>query len=285
MKHSIPLTVLTVALLVTASLFLQCRSAQQNPPNAPTNTLQEITKRGEMRVGYLVFDPCVIKDPRTGELSGIYPDMINQIAKALNVKVSWNETTLANFTAGLESNQFDFSVGPTFITIPRSAAVSFTEPIAYVGNSGVVKTNGSFQPQRIEDLQKPQVRIAVLQGQALEEYVRRNIPNANLIVLSGGDLTAPLVAVSSGQADIGLMNSVTVAQYVSAHPEVTAVLTGTQQIENLPLSWATRHSDLSLLQFLNSSIVYLKATARLEEYQRKYPIKLLYDTPVLHSGK
>ncbi|MCI0557415.1 MAG: transporter substrate-binding domain-containing protein [Nitrososphaera sp.] len=226
----------------------------------------------------------MIKDPESGQLSGIYPDMVAEIARALNVKIDWHETTLANFVAGLQSDQFDFSVGATFITVPRALAVSFTQPVAYVGNSGVVKTGGKFRPSTIRDLNTPRVRIAVLQGQALEEYCRRNVPKAELVVISGGDLTAPLVAVSSGQADIGLMNSVTVAQYAADHPEVTAVFTGGQQIEILPLAWATRPRDNDLLSFLNSSITYLKSTGRLEGYQKKYSVQLLYDTPKLHKA-
>lgn len=117
------------------------------------------------------------------------------------------------------------------------------------------------------------------------EYFKRRYPKVQLLSLSSGDLTAPLVTVSVGQADIGFMNTVTVTQFVDAHPEMKAVFIGEKQLEMLPLAWATRHEDQSLLSFLNSSITYLKATGRLEEIQLKYPIQLLYDTPTLHSAK
>lgn len=272
-----------VVLLVTVS----CQSPAERPKSGEesSGTLQEITRRGEMRVGYLPWNPTVIKDSRTGTLSGIYPDMVNEIAKALGVKISWQETTLANFAAGLNTGQFDFSVGPTFVTIPRAAAVAFTVPVNYVGNSGVVRADSDFRPKTIEDLKKPGLRIAVLQGQALEEYCRRNLPQADLLVISGGDLTAPLVAVSSNRADVGLMNSVTVASYSAEHSEVAPVLMGNSQVEVLPLSWAVRHQDADLLAFLNASITYLKSSGRLEQYQRAHPIKLLYDIPELRELK
>ncbi len=272
-------------------LLIACDTTQSNNTNQPTaqvekvNTLDAIKKRGVLRVGYLVWNPTVKKDLKTGELSGIYPDMVAEIAKAMNVKISWHETTLANFAAGLQSDQFDFSVGPTFITIPRSLAVSFSQPVAYVGNSGVVRSNSKLRPSSINDLNKQSMRIAVLQGQAMEEYCRRNAPKADLVIISGADLTAPLLAVSSGRADIGLMNSVTVAQYAAEHPEVSTVLMGDKQIEVLPLAWTTRIGDNDLLGFLNSSITYFKSTGKLNEYQIKYPIRLLYDTPKLHEDK
>jgi ABC-type amino acid transport substrate-binding protein len=238
-----------------------------------------------MRVGYLVWEPTIIRDSRTNEIKGIYPDAIGAIAKAINVRLSWHETTLASFAAALNADQFDFFAGAVFVTIPRSVAVAYTQPVAYVGNGGVVRTSGSFRPKAIADLTKPGLRIAVLQGQALEEYCRRNLPQAELLIIAGGDLTAPLAAVSAGRADIGLMNSVTVAKYAAEHPEVTAVLTGSEQVEILPLAWATRHRDQELLSFLNSSLTYLKSTGRLEAYQKAYPTPLLYDIPALHPAR
>ena len=120
-----------------ATLLLSC-GAQRNG-NQQETALARIQESGVMRVGYLVWPPAVIRGASEADLSGIYPDMINQMAQLLNVKVEWEETSLANFSAGLNSRQFDFSVGPTFVTIPRATAVSFTQPIAYVGNSGVVR--------------------------------------------------------------------------------------------------------------------------------------------------
>ena len=274
-------------LLGSAVLLLGCQQPATvgSGSTETASTLQKIIDRGEMRVGYLPWNPTVIKNPRNpATLSGVFPDMINEIAKALGVKATWHETTLSNFTAGLNANQFDFSVGPTFVTIPRAASVAFTIPVAYVGNGGVVRADSSFKPRAIEELKKPGLRIAVLQGQALEEYCRRHLPSANLLVISGGDLTAPLTAVSAGRADIGLMNIVTVASYAAEHSEVVPVLMGQEQIEVLPLAWSVRYTDHDLLGFLNSAITYMKSSGRLERFQAAYPIKLLYDTPALHEA-
>ena len=253
-------------------------------PVASSTTLGAMMARGEMRVAYVAWNPAVIKNAETGVLTGIFPDMINHMADLLKVKVAWNETTLANFAAGLQSGQYDFSVGPTFITIPRSVPVAFTQPVAYVGNSAVIRKKVK-PPASVQDIADRGMKVAVLQGQAMDEYFKRRYPKIQLLSLSGGDLTAPLAAVSAGQADIGFMNTVTVTQFVDAHPETKAVFIGEKQLEMLPLAWATRHEDQSLRAFLESSITYLKATGRLEEIQRKYPIQLLYDTPILHAAK
>lgn len=249
-----------------------------------SSTLDQMISRGEMRIGYVPWNPAVIKNPETGELSGIFPDMVNYMAETLKLKVRWTETTLANFAAGLQSRQYDFSVGPTFITIPRSVPVAFTQPVAYVGNSAVVKS-GTKPPSSSEEIASRSMRVAVLQGQAMDEFFKRRFPDVELIILSGSDLTAPLAAVSTGQADIGFMNTVTVARYAEEHPDVKPVFMGNDQLEMLPLAWGTRHQDSALYSFLESSITYLKSTRKLERIQNRYDIHLLYDTPELHVAK
>lgn len=263
-------------LLIFITLSLSCARAPVGEAEPGDSSLQRVISQGELRVGYLVWDPCVRRDERTGTLTGIYPRMIEAIADAVGVEVSWHESSLANFRAGLTSRQFDVFVGAVFITIPRATSASYTKPIAYIGNSGVVRQDGDFRPESISDLDRPGIRIATLQGQAMEEFIKRRFPRADLLVLSGGDLTAPLAAVSAGRADIGLMNAVTVMKYAGEHEEVVPVLTDANQIEVLPLAWAVRHEDDDLRSFLDSAIEYLQATGRVQEYQGESPIKLLY---------
>ena len=137
-------------ILIISLIISSCRNGNNNQMEITNNsitTIETITTKKVMNVGYLEFPPCVIKDKTTGKLTGIFVDMVNQMALSLdpNMKVNWVETSLANFTADLKTNKFDFSVGPTFVNIPRSTAVNFTSPICYVGNCSTARTsNGNI---------------------------------------------------------------------------------------------------------------------------------------------
>ena len=265
--------------------MLACQTQTIPTVNQHTDSLQQIIDRGEMRVGYLVWAPCVVRDDSTGELSGIYPELIQELARDLDVNVAWNEINLQNFEDALQNGDIDFCAGPTFMTIPRAAAVAFTQPVTYVGNSGVVRTNDDFRPATIADLIASGRKVAVQKGQAMEEYFRQNHPEVDLLVIdSGGDLNGPLTAVAEGKADIGLANMVTVTNFAAEHPELTAVFTGSDQVEILPVAWSAPHDDDRLLRFLDSAITCFKSTGRLEQAQRRQSIQLLYDTPTLHQA-
>jgi ABC-type amino acid transport substrate-binding protein len=269
----------TLLLTLAAASVSSCGPGGLSTGSAP-DALNRIQGNHLMRVGYIDWAPCISRQGRDGPLKGIYVDMVNEVASRLGVRVVWVETNLQNFATELNTGKIDFSVGPHVVTIPRAAAVSFTIPIDYVGNSGVVSASSPPKLQDIEDMNQPKIRVAVLQGQAIDEFAKAKLPNAQLVRLAGGDLTAPLVAVSAGRADIGFANTVTVEAYVHSHPEVRLFLPGGKELEILPHAWATPIQDTRLRDFLNAAIEYLAASGRIAEYQSKEPLKLRYPATV-----
>lgn len=268
-------------------ILFSCRTNTNSNTEKPSSTtLENIIKTRKMNVGYLEFPPCVMRDKSTNQLSGIFVDMVNQMARSIdtNIQVKWVETSLANFTADLKTNKFDFCVGPTFVNIPRSTAVYFSNPVCYVGNAGAVRKGTSSKYNTLEKLNSPDVRITVLKGQAMETFCKTFLPKADISAVEGG-LTSPLQAVSSGRSDIGFMNVSTTANFVKEHNELEMVSINNDKLEVLPLSWTTRISDQTLMNFINSSILYFESTGRIADYQKKYDIKLLYKANNLEVAK
>ena len=101
--------------------------------------LDQTISSGELRVGYIVTPPNAIKDPATGDLSGFDVDAIREIASKMGLKTTFTETDWGTFAAGLQTNQFDVSIAPTFATTKRSMAVLFLRPLIFAGNGALVK--------------------------------------------------------------------------------------------------------------------------------------------------
>jgi len=263
--------------LIAAALLLT--SACNGPSTAGSGTtlrpaLDRIQQSRVLRVGYVRFAPCAELNPKTGKLEGIFIDAVNEIAANLRMQVEFKETTLANFSAALAADEFDFSVGPTFITPARAAAVTFTRPLVALGNSGLVRKGRAQEFLYPDALGRKGLAIAVLQGQAMEEFVRTRFPTAKLTVIAGSDLTAPLLAVEAGQADVGLTNAVTVQQYANSHPDTEVVFSEENALSRLALAWVVRRGDEQTRAFLDSSIEWLMQSGKLTEIEARYPIRL-----------
>ena len=71
------------------------------------SVLAKCRKEGVLRVGYAQTGPWFYKDAKTGELNGVYKDVVEQLAKEIQVKVEWKEVTFQNATIALRKGDFD----------------------------------------------------------------------------------------------------------------------------------------------------------------------------------
>lgn len=263
----------TLNLLLISSMILAMLACNpggsQDGVRLGKDTLAKVQSEGKIRVGYFVEPPAVMKDPTTGELSGTFVESIKSIADQLKVKVEFTEVDLAKFSAGLQTGAYDVSIGPTFRTIPRASSCAFTRTIFYLGYDGVVLRGRAKDFPNEAAIDQPGITVAVKEGSAIQRYAQDNFKKAKVLVLAGTDLSLPLQAVSSGQANVGLMNEHTVEFYHRQHPEVEVVLQD-KPIQITGMSWAVRGDDLIWLNFLNTSLEFLESTGQMADWERKY---------------
>lgn len=253
-------------------------SAGAQPADA--QVMDRILKDKTIKVGYIPSPPGTIKDPATGEVKGYYVDGLRYIFKTIGVEPVLVETTWANFAAGLQSGQFDMSIAGTFATIQRAAAVEFTKPIHYLGYSAIVK-KGDERFKALADFNKEGIKIAVVQGGAAQEYVKENFPNATIVALGTGNLTAPFVEVSAGRADVGVEDAWQARRYASVQPGVVDLFQE-NPYNLLPIAWTVKRGNQDLLNFLNTSIDFMLLTGRWERMAKVYGMTgRYYDRPNL----
>jgi len=267
-----------IGAIAIIAIFIALFAVMKAPSNASDvdsaviadkTTFDRVMENDKITLCYAVWPPSVIKDPNTGELSGFMIDIVNEMATDANLKVEYVESTWGGFPADLNSGKCDAVAAGIYPTIGRSTAVAFTRPFIYTGNSGVARADDD-RFKTISDLNSDKIKIAVVQGEYGHIYAQKYLPKAKLLVLDkSSDNTAPLLAVSSGQADVGLIMGTTVTDYVKVHPEVKELFKGVPY-STVPVSWATRTKDYELLSFLDNAISYMKATGTLDGIVAKY---------------
>ena len=189
-----------MALLATSCNQQQQPSTDTQQHQQQENTFDRVQRTGVLRVGYFLMEPMIMKD-KDGKLNGVFVNIVEQMAKDLRWKVEYQQVDLKNFAAALEAGQFDLSIGPTFSSPSRAAGVSFTQPIFYLGYTGVTTPDKVDRFKTWEDLDQPGVKVAVKQGSAIADYVAREFKKAQIISLDDPALSAPLAAVFAGAGD------------------------------------------------------------------------------------
>ncbi len=266
---------ISIVLILLAFLLLgSCAKVEDTTKTPAISTLDKVEKEGVINVGYVIFPPTVIKDPKTGELSGHFIDAIEYIAKEIDAKIKYHEATWATFVAGLQAGQYDVAVAGTYKTISRAKSVAFTLPLFYLGNSALVKA-GENRFTTVEDFDKPGIKLAVTQGTGEHDFAKTHFKNAELIVQPSADLTLPLLEVVAGRAAAAFSDTFTITEFLKQHPNLKGLF-----IENpfnlTPVAWTVRPDDTKWLNFLNTSVEYLEASGRLADFEKKYDANWLH---------
>ncbi|MFK0002720.1 substrate-binding periplasmic protein [Paenarthrobacter sp. NPDC090522] len=215
------LAVIVVILLAVGggALFSALRGGGGNGAEAASaasqgSFLEDIKKRGVLRVGVALSPPHTVQLP-DGTYGGPNILPLQNLAKALDVRLETVPAEWKNIVAGLQAGRYDFAANLDR-TLERSTAIQFTEKVWDYPAVFVVKADSPYVTT--DDLLKSGKQIGTAQGTAHEASFVRQYPTAatlptdsftNLVQALKADrivasLTDLPTAVSQAQEDSSL---------------------------------------------------------------------------------
>ncbi|MCM0616866.1 amino acid ABC transporter substrate-binding protein [Paenarthrobacter nitroguajacolicus] len=168
----IVLAVLAVILVSIAGGYIgsgfRGSSASASTGAAQGNFIEEIKKRGELRVGVAIAPPMTVQEA-DGTLGGPNLIPLQELAKQLDVKLVPVAAEWKNIVAGLQANRYDFAANLDY-TVERSLAIGFTDPVYQYQGVFVVRADSPFKTA--EDIIANGGQIATAQGSAPEKALQ-----------------------------------------------------------------------------------------------------------------
>ena len=138
-----------VAVLVLFSITLSVASA---------DTLEEILKRGSLRVGmepgYMPFELTNQK----GEIIGFDVDVAKRMAKAMGVKLELVSTAWDGIIPALLTKKFDILMSGMTLTQERNLKINFAQPYIVIGQTILLRKELAGQVKSYKDLNDPKYR-------------------------------------------------------------------------------------------------------------------------------
>lgn len=269
MKNSLSLIALVIGII---ALVIGLNRNPVTSPNSSPSALDRIQKNKVLRTGYISYFPYSTKDPKTGLLSGYSVDMVDYIAKQTGWKVEWIETTSDTMISDLQSNKFDVVVTSIFRTIPRATRVTFTRPYAYFGYAGGLVKKGDTRFRTIEDLNNPNITVAVTLGDTDQSFIEQNLPKAKLKTMKVDDVSQVYADVLAGNSDISLSEILELKAYAKEHSDQVDTLFTNPPPASVPAGFMVRQGDFSFYNFLNTAIDYMETNKVLDALDKKYNV-------------
>lgn len=163
-----------ITILSSFMIFAAC-----NKKDSSGTLLDDIQKRGFLRVGMSTFVPWAMND-KTGNLIGFEIDVASELAKDMGVKVEFIPTKWSGIIPSLLTGKFDVIIGGMGITEERMQKVDFSDPYDFSGMSIVASRKKASGFSSIEDFNKEGILIAARLGTTAAEAVKEYFPKADI---------------------------------------------------------------------------------------------------------
>jgi polar amino acid transport system substrate-binding protein len=159
--------------------------------------LETVQKRGKVVIGVATDAVPFGYIDKDGNRAGFAVDLAKEIADTLKVKLELRDTNPTTRIPLVQSGAVDLVIEPSLITKQRWEVVDFTVPyfMDLKGNRMVVQKGSAIKGYA--DLGGK--TVAVTQGSIAIQRLKRNAPDAKLLVLQ--DYPQTFMAVKRGQAD------------------------------------------------------------------------------------
>jgi polar amino acid transport system substrate-binding protein len=252
---------ITVGMMVGATNVALSDSARQSLSS--DSALEEIKKRGTLRIGLSTFVPWAMRDKK-GDLIGFEIDVGKRVAADMGVEIEHIPTAWDGIIPALLAGKFDAIISGMSITMKRNLTVNFTHPYA---NTGYILVGSTAMAQKkdlktLEDYNSSDITIATRRASTGAIAAQKNFPKAKLIYFDDG--TMGIQETANGKVDATTSTPPKAAYDIEKRPGKLFVVDKTLMSPTRE-AFAVRKGDPDILNWFNNWIDNVKASGWLQE--------------------
>jgi len=215
---------------------------------AAESAIEQIAKRGVIKVGMDVFVPWAMKDKK-GELIGFEIDMAKKLAKDMGLKIEFIPTKWSGIIPALITGKFDVLIGGMTITTQRNLKINFTRPYYYT-EQGLMAHKKKAAGFKVSDFNSPDVTIAARLGSTAAVAAKQQFPKAKLRLFD--DEPAAVQELRNGNVHAMVSAQPLPSSMAIEYPDTIMVYDEVMMLEAIGMG--IRKSDNDTLNLINNWI-------------------------------
>jgi len=235
----------------------------------PKSVLAKVKKGDALQVGYAQTPLWFFKDAKTGELRGVYKELVDMLASDLEMTVNWQEVSFANSTVGLRRGDFDLFGASGVYTIPRALVANFIGPLWSKGSLAIVRVEDAGKYKTTADLNSPDVTFSVSAGASEEQRMPQLFPKAKFISVTGQQAMAA-EPVRTGRATVFVTGDSDALVLAKRNANWAHIVDPAHPFDKRPNTWLIRHGDPEWKNFLDFWATYITGNGTVQRLYDKY---------------
>lgn len=147
--------------------------------SAPVSVYERVIEQDKIRAAYINYPPACMKDTKTGEMSGIFVEVLEKACKNLGLELEWTEEAgWASQIAGLDVNRYDIVGSPVWANVVRGTKTTMSTPVYYSGIGMYVRANDNRFDKDWGKINSPDIKVGVIDGETSSVIAAQDFPNA-----------------------------------------------------------------------------------------------------------
>ena len=256
-----------LAALVVLSLIFTTAVFGDDIELAKKSTIEDIIKRGELRVGFEAgYLPFEMADKK-GRFIGFDIDVAKEMAKAMKVKFVPVNTAWDGIIPALITKKFDIIISGMTITQERNLKINFADPYIIVGQTILLNKKHKDTVKSYKDLNDPKYTITSKLGTTGEQAIKRLLPKATY--KSFEVETEAALELLTGNADATVYDLPFCVVFMAQQGAGKLIFLD-KPFTFEPLAWAVRKGDPDFLNWLNNFLRQMKNDGRYDRIYNKW---------------
>ena len=264
-----------IAALVALGLgtFVQmgCNQTQSPVQEQQESLYEKVLRTGKIRCSYAAYPPYCIKDPNTGNMSGIFVEVLEKIGKKLELDIEWvEEVGWGTISEGLESGRHDVFGAGLWRNSTRAKRGYFSKPLFYNGIRIWVRADET-RIKTLEDINSPNIRLTVQDGAMDDIIARTDFPKAKKVSISQlNPWSDNLLNTISGKADVSFSELGPISEFLKKNPGTLKEVRVGRPIRVFATSYAFKIGEDEFKAMIDAAIDELATEGTIERILRKH---------------
>jgi polar amino acid transport system substrate-binding protein len=231
-----------------------------------------VMETGIIRCGYFVWPSIFNVDANTGEKSGLFYDLVEELGKRLSLKIDWaQDLNFGTYLQDLENKKYDMECTGGWPTAERGKYVSYSKPLFYIPLVPLVRAGDTRFDDNILAANDSGVKAATIDGENSQNIRARMFPEAQEVGLPQTSSSAELMmSVAAGKADITFTDAVSATRFLEQNPSTLKIVSLSHPLKLIPQAFSIRSEEGRYENMMNIAIEEMILDGTVEVILKKY---------------
>lgn len=233
---------------------------------------ERVLRTGKIRCGYGLWEPAVMRDPNTGQFSGIVYEIMQEVGKALNLEVTYDlEVDWGQIPQSLKSNKVDAHCAGVWAIPLRGKHLAFTSPISFYPAVAFARVDDNRFDHNLDAINAANVTVAIQDDAPSQEIRDRDFPKTQTVSMSQlSPVEELLLLVKEEKADVTFDGAARLKSFNQSHPNTLKIVPSKKALRTYPNTIAVDIGEQKMLHMLNTTIHQLHDNGIIEKIIQKY---------------